>query len=138
MSNYIKCKLTNRLFCHCYFHNGLYFRVYIGSVILLLVILLAIVSTILVLKFHHSSSKDDHKAPKDDPTSSKHELKRYIIYTGREFKDKATSLSLYHHLLQEVIPRNSPPRPILGYFWENFSGFVANLTEEEALKMAGV
>jgi hypothetical protein len=84
MSKYIKCKQTNSLFCDCYFHNGLYFRVYIGSVILLLVILLAIVSTILVLKFHHSSSKDDdHKAPKDDPTvwvfptptSPKHELK---------------------------------------------------------------
>ncbi|WJX58770.1 hypothetical protein P8452_44189 [Trifolium repens] len=126
-------------------------RVYIGSVILLLVILLAIVSTILVLKFHHSSSKDDdHKDPKDDPTvwvfptptSPKNELKPYIIYTGGEgeFKDEATALSLYHHLLQEVIPRNSPSRPILRYYWnwKTFSGFVANLTDEEASKMAGL
>jgi hypothetical protein len=34
--------------------------------------------------------------------------------------------------------RDSPPRPILGYFWKIFSGFVANLTDEEASKMAGV
>jgi hypothetical protein len=36
--------------------------------------------------------------------------------------------------------RNSPSRPILRYYWnwKTFSGFVANLTDEEASKMAGV
>ncbi|GAU42439.1 hypothetical protein TSUD_247810 [Trifolium subterraneum] len=112
------------------------FRFYIGSLILL-----AIFATILlVVKFYHLSPKNDHKA-KDEP-ASKHELKvisqRYIIYTGHNFKDEATSLSIYHYLLQQVVERSSPPRPILTYFWRSFSGFVADLTDEEAKKMAGV
>ncbi|WJX58768.1 hypothetical protein P8452_44187 [Trifolium repens] len=108
------------------------FRVYLGS----LMLLISIASIILLVKFYHSPSKDDHKAPKND-LFSKHELKTYIIYTGHKFKDEATSVAIYHHLLEQVIPRNAR-RPILTYYWRSFSGFVANLTEDEAAKMAGL
>ncbi|KAK2377029.1 U-box domain-containing protein [Trifolium repens] len=80
------------------------------SILILLIVILCVVSTILLLKFYHSSSKDDHKA-------SKHELKSYIIYTHGGLKDEATALSFYHHLLQQVVDRNSPPRPIQEYRW---------------------
>ncbi|WJX64049.1 hypothetical protein P8452_48873 [Trifolium repens] len=108
------------------------FRVYLGS----LMLLISIASIILLVKIYHSPSKDDHKAPKND-SSSKHELKTYIIYTGHKFKDEATSVAIYHHLLEQVIPRNAR-RPILTYYWRTFSGFVADLTEDEAAKMAGL
>ncbi|WJX58769.1 hypothetical protein P8452_44188 [Trifolium repens] len=115
------------------------FRVYLGS----LMLLISIASIILLVKFYHSPSKDeqkapknDHKAPKND-SSSKHELKTYIIYTGHKFKDEATSVAIYHHLLEQVVPRNAR-RPILNYYWRSFSGFVANLTDDEAAKMAGL
>jgi hypothetical protein len=32
-------------------------------------------------------------------------LQTYIIYTGHKFKDEATSVAIYHHLLEQVVPR---------------------------------
>ncbi|RDY02017.1 hypothetical protein CR513_14574, partial [Mucuna pruriens] len=62
----------------------------------------------------------------------------YIVYTGSNMKDEASSLSLYKSMLQEVTDNNAAPKSILHHYKRSFSGFVVKLTEEEADRMADI
>ncbi|XP_004515206.2 cucumisin-like [Cicer arietinum] len=68
--------------------------------------------------------------------TSKDELKTYIVYTGKTMDDEVSSLARHQNMLQEVASSKQESKSILKHYKRSFSGFVADLTEEEANKMA--
>ncbi|KAJ1422275.1 Peptidase S8/S53 domain [Sesbania bispinosa] len=65
-------------------------------------------------------------------------LKSYIVYTGDSMKDEASALTLYTSMLQEVADSKAESRSVLHHYKRSFGGFVVELTEEEAERMAGL
>ncbi|KAJ1379189.1 Peptidase S8/S53 domain [Sesbania bispinosa] len=65
-------------------------------------------------------------------------LKSYIVYTGDSMKDEASALTLYTSMLQEVVDSKAESRSVLHHYKRSFGGFVVELTEEEAERMAGL
>ncbi|XP_073221193.1 cucumisin-like [Cicer arietinum] len=72
-------------------------------------------------------------------STSHDDLKTYIVYTGNTLYDETSSLLHYKSLLQQVADHsNQVPKPVLQHYKRSFSGFVANLSKEEANIMAGL
>ncbi|CAL5190056.1 unnamed protein product [Lathyrus oleraceus] len=67
--------------------------------------------------------------------SSFSEEKTYIIYTGNTRNNETSLLQQYKKLCLNF--SGEEPKIILQYYKKSFSRFVANLTKEEANKMAG-
>uniref|UniRef100_A0A3Q7XM87 Cucumisin n=1 Tax=Cicer arietinum TaxID=3827 RepID=A0A3Q7XM87_CICAR len=60
----------------------------------------------------------------------------YIVYTGKTMDDEVSSLARHQNMLKEVASSKQESKSILKHYKRSFSGFVADLTEEEANKMA--
>ncbi|XP_059461951.1 cucumisin-like [Corylus avellana] len=84
-------------------------------------LLISLASTLLVA---HSVSQNDRKA--------------YIVYMGNRKMDEVSTLSLHTSMLQEAIGSNVGPESLLYSYRKSFNGFAAELTEQEAQKMAGM
>ncbi|XP_045831209.1 cucumisin-like [Trifolium pratense] len=66
--------------------------------------------------------------------TSQDDLKTYIVYMGHKKNNKISP----SFLLQEVASSNPMlPRKVIAHYNRSFSGFVAELTEDEAIKIAG-
>ncbi|XP_062156718.1 cucumisin-like [Alnus glutinosa] len=84
-------------------------------------LLLSLASTLLVA---HSVSENDRKA--------------YIVYMGSRKMDEVSTSSLHISMLQDVIGSNVGPESLLYSYKKSFSGFAAELTEQEAQTIAGM
>ncbi|KAE7996708.1 hypothetical protein FH972_001408 [Carpinus fangiana] len=84
-------------------------------------LLLSLAFTLLVL--HSSASQNDRKA--------------YIVYMGNRLLDEVSTSSLHTSMLQQVIGSTGPYSLIHSYT-RSFSGFSAELTKQEAQKIAGM
>ncbi|XP_059457639.1 cucumisin-like [Corylus avellana] len=83
-------------------------------------LLLCLAFTLLV---GHSTSQNDRKA--------------YIVYMGDRKMDEVSTSSLHTSMLQDVIGSTGPESLIYSYS-RSFSGFAAELTEQEAQKIVGM
>ncbi|CAL5190053.1 unnamed protein product [Lathyrus oleraceus] len=92
------------------------------SSIIIFVLIVSLIS--LLVKYHSYSYFSEEKT--------------YIIYTGNTRNNETFLLLQYKNLLQQVTKSGEEPKTILQYYKKSFSRFVANLTKEEANKMAGV
>ncbi|XP_012091179.1 cucumisin-like [Jatropha curcas] len=72
-------------------------------------------------------------------TAARDIRKSYIVYMGEQLKGEF-AMSSFHHLsmLQKVIGSNFSPKSLHHSFTRSFNGFVAELTEDEAQKIAGL
>ncbi|XP_059457922.1 cucumisin-like isoform X2 [Corylus avellana] len=84
-------------------------------------LLLSLAFTLLVI--HSSASQNDRKA--------------YIVYMGNRKLDEVSTSSLHTSMLQEVIGSTGPDSLIHSYT-RSFNGFSAELTKQEAQKIAGM
>ncbi|XP_059457641.1 cucumisin-like [Corylus avellana] len=71
-------------------------------------------------------------------STSQNARKAYIVYMGQRQMDEISTSSLHTSMLQEVIGSNVGPESLLYSYRRSFSGFAAELTEQEAQKMAGM
>ncbi|TYG65765.1 hypothetical protein ES288_D06G213000v1 [Gossypium darwinii] len=62
--------------------------------------------------------------------------KSYIVYMGDRLKDGASTALLHSSMVQDVF--GSESKTVLYSYKKSFNGFVVDLTEEEAQKMAGM
>ncbi|KAB2026188.1 hypothetical protein ES319_D06G201800v1 [Gossypium barbadense] len=62
--------------------------------------------------------------------------KSYIVYMGDRLKDGASTALLHGSMVQDVF--GSESKTVLYSYKKSFNGFVVDLTEEEAQKMAGM
>ncbi|KAE7996707.1 hypothetical protein FH972_001407 [Carpinus fangiana] len=85
---------------------------------------LLLLSLAFTLLLGHSTSQNDRKA--------------YIVYMGKRQMNEISTSSLHTSMLQEVIGSNVGPESLLYSYRRSFSGFAAELTEQEAQKMAGM
>ncbi|KAL0003222.1 hypothetical protein SO802_017003 [Lithocarpus litseifolius] len=69
--------------------------------------------------------------------SASQERKAYIVYMGNR-RDEISTSSLYTNMLQEVIGSHIGPESLLYSYKRSFHGFVVELTEQEAQKMAAM
>ncbi|KAL2326648.1 hypothetical protein Fmac_025706 [Flemingia macrophylla] len=72
-------------------------------------------------------------------TSSMDEPKTYIVYMGDHPKDVVQSTELLHiTMLQSIIGSKFASDALLHSYKKSFNGFVAKLTEDEAMRMRGL
>ncbi|XP_022743352.1 cucumisin-like [Durio zibethinus] len=64
--------------------------------------------------------------------------KSYIVYMGNQRKDGSSTSSLHKSMLQDPFGSNFAMKSVLCSYKRSFNGFVVELTEEEAQKMAGM
>ncbi|CAJ1967806.1 unnamed protein product [Sphenostylis stenocarpa] len=64
--------------------------------------------------------------------------KTYIVYMGDHQKDVELSESLHIRMLQNILGSKYTPDTLLHSYKKSFNGFVAKLTEEEAVRMEGL
>ncbi|XP_020203503.2 cucumisin [Cajanus cajan] len=72
-------------------------------------------------------------------TYSEDERKTYIVYMGDHPKGNVQSSELLHmSMLQNILASQFAPDVLLHSYKKSFNGFVAKLTEEEAVRMSGL
>ncbi|KAK8592123.1 hypothetical protein V6N13_062709 [Hibiscus sabdariffa] len=64
--------------------------------------------------------------------------KSYIVYLGNQSRGGSSTVSLHNNMLQDVFGSDPVAKSVLYSYKRSFNGFVAELTEEEAQKIAGV
>ncbi|PPD69037.1 hypothetical protein GOBAR_DD34082 [Gossypium barbadense] len=69
---------------------------------------------------------------------SQSDKRSYVIYMGNPPKVGTATASLHNSTLQDVLGSESATKSVLCSYKRSFNGFVAELTEEEARKMAGM
>ncbi|KAK8592122.1 hypothetical protein V6N13_062708 [Hibiscus sabdariffa] len=69
---------------------------------------------------------------------SQSDKKSYIIYLGNLPKGGSSATSLHNNILQEVFGSDPVAKSVLYSYKRSFNGFVVELTEDEARKIAGV
>lgn len=73
-----------------------------------------------------------------DHTQSDTNTKSYIVYMGDRPSHRSSTSLLHSSMLQDVIGSDSATRSVVYRYKRSFNGFVVDLTEEEAQKMAGM
>ncbi|KAK8487222.1 hypothetical protein V6N11_013945 [Hibiscus sabdariffa] len=62
--------------------------------------------------------------------------KSYIVYLGNQSRGGSSTVSLHNNMLQDVFGSDPVAKSVLYSYKRSFNGFVAELTEEEAQKIA--
>ncbi|TKY53555.1 Cucumisin protein [Spatholobus suberectus] len=71
-------------------------------------------------------------------TYSKDERKSYIVYMGDHPRGVQSTKLLHISMVQNILGSKFAPDALLHSYKKSFNGFVAKLTEEEAVRMAGL
>ncbi|KAK8592124.1 hypothetical protein V6N13_062710 [Hibiscus sabdariffa] len=69
---------------------------------------------------------------------SQSDKKSYIVYLGNLPKGESSTTSLHNNMLQDVFGSDPVAKSVLYSYKRSFNGFVVELTEDEAQKIAGV
>ncbi|KAK8487223.1 hypothetical protein V6N11_013946 [Hibiscus sabdariffa] len=68
---------------------------------------------------------------------SQSDKKSYIVYLGNLPKGESSTTSLHNNMLQDVFGSDPVAKSVLYSYKRSFNGFVVELTEDEAQKIAG-